>query len=111
MLKTTCTHKFYPRWSVSQSSLAIFRSHVDVYSLYRGIYFTFALLGCVRYNEDFVESRFVISRLTVFHTGREGGGGEVSPRKSVVQSPCQFDVTSRVSDFQNGEQSVHLRDR
>ena len=34
------------------------------------------------------------------------GGGEVSPRKSVVQSACQSDVTSRVSDFQNGEQSV-----
>ena len=29
------------------------------------------------------------------------------PRKSVVQSACQYDVTSRVSDFQNGEQSVH----
>ena len=36
-----------------------------------------------------------------------GGGGEVSPRKSVVQSACQYDVTSRVSNFQNGEQSVH----
>ena len=36
-----------------------------------------------------------------------GGGGEVSPRKSVVQSTCQYDVTSRVSNFQNGEQSVH----
>ena len=46
----------------------------------------------------------------MFHTGgREGE--KVSPRKSVVQSACQFDVTSRVSDFQNGEQSVHLRDR
>ena len=36
-----------------------------------------------------------------------GGGGErgkVSPRKSVVQSVCQYDVTSRVSNFQNGEQ-------
>ena len=33
-----------------------------------------------------------------------GGGGEVSPRKSVVQSACQYDVTSRVSNFQNGEQ-------
>ena len=44
---------------------------IDVYSLYRGIYFTFALLGCVRYNEDFVESR-----LTVFHTRGRGGGGE-----------------------------------
>ena len=41
---------------------------------------------------------------------RGGGGGEVSPRKSVVQSACQYDVTSRVSDFQNGEQSVHRRD-
>ena len=39
-----------------------------------------------------------------------GGGGEVSPSKSVVQSACQYDVTSPVSDFQNGEQSVHRRD-
>ena len=36
--------------------------------------------------------------------------GKVSQRKSVVQSACQYDVTSRVSDFQNGEQSVHRRD-
>ena len=28
----------------------------------------------------------------------------------MVQSACQYDVTSRVSDFQNGEQSVHRRD-
>ena len=45
--------------------------------------------------------------------GWKGGGGEgrtVSPRKSVVQSACQYDVTSRVSDFQNGEQSVHQRE-
>ena len=27
------------------------------------------------------------------------GEGEVSPRKSVVQSACQYDITSRVSDF------------
>ena len=38
------------------------------------------------------------------------GVGEVSSRKSVVQFPCQYDVTSRVSDFQNGEQNVHRRD-
>ena len=43
--------------------------------------------------------------------GRGGGGGQVSPRKSVVQLACKYDVTSRVSDFQNGEQSVHRRDR
>ena len=45
---------------------------------------------------------------------RMGGGGvgegKVSPRKSVVQSACQYDVTSRVSAFQNGKQSVHRRD-
>ena len=29
----------------------------------------------------------------------------MSARKSVVQSACQYDVTSRVSDFQNGEQA------
>ena len=29
----------------------------------------------------------------------------MSPRKSVVQSACQYNVTSRVSDFENGEQS------
>ena len=39
-----------------------------------------------------------------------GGGGKVSQRKSLVQSPCQYDVMSRVSVFQNGEQSVHRRD-
>ena len=38
------------------------------------------------------------------------GGGKVSPRKSVVESAYQYDVTSRVSDFQNGEQRVHRRD-
>ena len=49
----------------------------------------------------------------ILPSGREeggGGGGKVSPRKSVVQSACQYDVTTRVSDFQNGEQSVHRRD-
>ena len=39
-----------------------------------------------------------------------GGGVEVSLRKSVVQSACQYDVMSRLSDFQNGEQSVYRRD-
>ena len=43
--------------------------------------------------------------------GKEGErGGMVSPRKSVVQFACQYDVTSRVRDFQNAEQSVHRRD-
>ena len=49
--------------------------------------------------------------VTVIEPLRRGGGGEgeVSSRKSVVQSACQYDVTTRVSNFQNGEQSVHRR--
>ena len=49
---------------------------------------------------------------SVYGSGGEelGGGGGVSPRKSVVQSSWLYDVTSRVSDFQNSEHSVHRRD-
>ena len=47
--------------------------------------------------------------VTVIEPLRRGGEGEVSSRKSVVQSACQYDVTTRVSNFQNGEQSVHRR--
>ena len=49
---------------------------------------------------------------TALRYSRGGRGGGVSPRKSVVQSACQYDATSRVSNFQNGEQSarVHRRD-
>ena len=31
------------------------------------VHFTFGLLDCARYNEDFVISRFVISRLCSIH--------------------------------------------
>ena len=34
---------------------------------YIEVYFTFGLLDCVRYNEDFVISRFVISRSCSIH--------------------------------------------
>ena len=45
-----------------------------------------------------------------FHwLGPGWGGGKVSPRKYVAQSACQYDVTSRVSNFQNGKQRVHRR--
>ena len=60
------THKFYPRWSVSHSSLAIFRSHVEIYLLYRGIFYVY-VLDFVQYNEDFVKSRFVESRFFSKH--------------------------------------------
>ena len=33
--------------------------------------------------------------------GGGGGGGGEGPRISVAQSACQYDVTSRVSNFQN----------
>ena len=33
-----CTHK-NPRWPVSHSSSAMFRSHVDIFSLCRGIFY------------------------------------------------------------------------
>ena len=52
-----------------------------------------------------------LSLLFSLNGDNEGGlEGKVSPRKSVAQSACQYDVTSRVSNFQNGEQSVHWRD-
>ena len=84
-----CTHKFHPRWPVSHSSLAMFRSHVDMFSLCQGIFYvcvsglcslsggflsievlfhTFycnfsgilaGLKKIVRYTEDFVIQRFV----------------------------------------------------
>ena len=38
--KQNCsTHKFYLRLSVSHSFLAMLRSHVDIYSFYRGIFY------------------------------------------------------------------------
>ena len=34
---------------------------------YLKVYFTFAFLGCVHYNEDLVKSRFLISRFCFIH--------------------------------------------
>ena len=50
-----------------------------------------------------------VSKAIAIHTYVKARG-KVSPRKSVVQSNCYYDVTSRVSNFQNDEQSVHRRD-
>ena len=57
----------YPCWSVSHSSLAIFWSHVNICLLYKGIFYIFFFLDCVRYNEDLVKSRFLISRFCSMH--------------------------------------------
>ena len=48
-----CKHKFYPHWSVSHSSLVIFRSHVDM------LYFTF------RFFIVFVITRISLNRGSV----------------------------------------------
>ena len=62
----------------------------------------------------FISADIDLTRSKIFETVIEplhggGGEGEVSSRKSVVQSACQYDVTTGVSNFQNGEQSVHRR--
>ena len=41
--------------------------HVMTFIRYIGIHFTFGLLDCVRYNENFVISRFVVSRFCSIH--------------------------------------------
>ena len=66
LLKTT-VHKFYPLWSVSHSSLATFGHMLTFIRYIEVIYFTYALLDCVRDNEDFAKSRFVISRFWSIH--------------------------------------------
>ena len=52
----------------------------------------------------------LVSLANLHKRPEQGGGGGGSPRKTVVQSAGQYDVMSLVSDFQNGEQSVHRRD-
>ena len=42
-------------------------SQVDIYSLYYEVYLTIALLDCIRYNEDFVKSRFLKFRFCSIH--------------------------------------------
>ena len=44
----------------------IFR-HMLTFIRYYEVYFTFGLVDCVRYEEDFVTSRFVISRFCSIH--------------------------------------------
>ena len=41
----------------------------------------------------------------------ETGNGKVCPWKSGMQSSCQYDVMSRVSDFQNSEQKCSSKRR
>ena len=57
-----------------------------------------------QHNEHIRHMKFIIDQ------GGRGEEGGWCPRESVAQSACQYDVTSRDGDFQNGEQNVHRRD-
>ena len=52
-----------------------------------------------------------ISSFALYQAIDDPGTGRGSLRNSVVQSACQYDVMFRVGDFQNGEQSIHRRDK
>ena len=68
MLKTNCTHKFYPRWSVSHSTFTIRFDHMLTFIRYIQVYFTFGFLDCIRlYNEDFVKPSLRYIEV-LFHT-------------------------------------------
>ena len=60
-LELYCTHELYPCWSVWLS----FFYHMFTFIRYIEVYFMIALLDCVRYNEDFVKSRFCSIHFTV----------------------------------------------
>ena len=47
--------------------LAFMVCHVMTFVRYIGVDFTFGVLDCIRYFEDFVISRFVISRFCSIH--------------------------------------------
>ena len=94
--------------TVSQADKSSNKAHTVMIKLamYSNICLAFNLFPNLFFANDFrVPCKFAPAT----RTGREGGGGNVSPRKTVVQSACQYDVTSRISDFQSGEQSVHRR--
>lgn len=60
------TYKFYPWWSVLHS-IFVTCWHTAVYSLYGGTFYV-CPSGFVRYNNDFVKSRFIIIIEVLFHT-------------------------------------------
>ena len=53
----------HPCWFVSHSSFVAYWHNIR----YIGIHFAFGLLDCAPYNEDFVKSRFVISKFCSIH--------------------------------------------
>ena len=65
-LRVTGLKISHPCWSVSNSS---FVTCMLTFIRYIEVYFMFGLLDCVRYNEDFVISRFCSIRFTVILTG------------------------------------------
>ena len=101
-------HKIPKRFTQADKSNNKAHTVMIKLAMYRNICLAFNLIPVLVFSSDFgVPCKFAKA---TSDPNREGGGGEGSPRKTVVQSACQYDVTSLVSDFQNGEQSVHRRD-
>ena len=48
--------------------------------------------------------------LEMFNTNQKNVIARGVSQEIVVQSACQYDVTSRVSDFQNGDLNIHRGD-
>ena len=65
-MKLFCCYKIKGFSSLLVSFNFIF-FHLLTFLRYIEVHFTFALLDCVRYNEDFFTSRFVVSRFCSIH--------------------------------------------
>ena len=110
MLKTNCTHKFCPRWSVSHSSLAIFRSHVNIYSLYRRIFYV-CVSGLYSLNRALIISRFCSILWIVILAGLKKIVSYIIPRTLLIEVPlynrlikmliCQFSFLECSTDFKD----------
>ena len=110
-MRTICTskyiscHSFVTNWIQGPEAEARLRQLVNNTLITRSV-LDFTLLLIM----PLLPSKETFRSYAIFFIFSRSRGGKVSPRKSVLQSACQYDVTSRVSDFQNGEQSVHRRD-
>ena len=110
-MRSICTskyiscHSFVTNWIQGPEAEARLRQLVNNTLITRSV-LDFTLLLIM----PLLPSKETFRSYAIFFIFSRSRGGKVSPRKSVLQSACQYDVTSRVSYFQNGEQSVHRRD-
>ena len=110
-IRSICTskyiscHSFVTNWIQGPEAEARLRQLVDNTLITRSV-LDFTLLLIM----PLLPSKETFRSYAIFFIFSRSRGGKVSPKKSVLQSACQYDVTSRVSDFQTGEQSVHRRE-